>query len=393
MEIDLMSLPWTKVTNSPDEEWQSRELRWGRAEPLTDAQVAAILTTSKPVTVRCDGIRFAVGNVDYHFFEEESVSIHAAQNGPLLLTARYDADDLACVHLFERAGESIRYVETVARYIAPGVTDKAALAAQLAIKKRAVRRLVGELNELHEPDTRAALAREVSNQEKLQHVRTFPVPSNGRSQKSAVRSQNNLISASRDSDLTGAGERDFDRAIAASAEGETPLNVTPPQFAAHDSGVSSNSASRADAVQGEPASAAPPSARGGAFQLGPNTSEPVAHETKRGKLSERSPQSLVPSPQSKTQDSRLRTRDYILTQRSHPSASATSPDAGAAGDRLNVPTPRQILSEQMDRAGRRARVRVGRAVTQRQQARVDYSDALDDLAVSVTSFNQPNEGE
>ena len=55
--------------------------------------------------------------------------------------------------------------------------------------------------------------------------------------------------------------------------------------------------------------------------------------------------------------------------------------------------PEQTLSEQLATERTRCQARVHRAAAGRQRARVDYADALDDLAVSITAFNQPTERE
>ena len=344
-----------RLTYSPDEEYTIRCHECGAPNPISESTIFLLLTDVKTRTVTKNGIQFKPpGATDSLLYWDPVSEIFDDKNVGQIVKFRFDPDDHQLIYVLRANGSLWDVLPADTK---PAMLDTAAQSAMRARTEIPYRMAQAKLSHYHKPTVAAETARKKQNALRMNSTRTFPVPSNGRSQETEDSRQNAADSG----------------------------------LGTEDQGLSSNS--RADAVQGEPASAATPAARGGAFQLGPNTSEPVAHETKRGNLSERSPQSLVPSPQSETQDSRLRTRDYILTQRSHPSASATSPDAGAAGDRLNDPTPRQILSEQMDRAGRRARVRVGRAVTQRQQARVDYSDALDDLAVSVTSFNQPNEGE
>lgn len=171
---DPSTLPWKRISRSPDEEWLARALRTGRPEPIADSFVAAFLLTSRSVTIKPDGIRFQIGNEDLHFWEEGTLTVRDEFLGQIR-TVRYDVDDLSFVHVFDEEG---RYIETISRYAAPGMLDAEAQATVLAAKKRHVRAVVEELQQLHAPDTRAAVDREIRNADRVQRIRTFPAPAN-----------------------------------------------------------------------------------------------------------------------------------------------------------------------------------------------------------------------
>ena len=178
------------VTRSPDEEWQARSSAWGWPEPLSDAVVAAFLMKTRQVTVRASGIELTEGREDLRFWQEDSILIQQSLEGALSLPAKLDPDDPSCIHLFRYVGEAakqnLEYIETIARYVAPQFSDKEALAKVLAAKKRQINRLHAELAEDHAFDTQRAAAREISNADKLQRVRTFPITAPATTRRAAA---------------------------------------------------------------------------------------------------------------------------------------------------------------------------------------------------------------
>jgi hypothetical protein len=192
--IDLTTLPWSHVTRSPDEEWRARAAQSGAPEPIGDDFAAALLTEARVVTITAQGIRFRLNNREHHFWQEDSLTLVPGHVGQQR-TIRYDADDLSCVHVFERTGDSIRYVETLARYIAPHMLNADECGQVLAASQRQSRRVLAELQELHRPEIEAEAQRVLTNAEKLQHVRTFPLPDG---QRPAIASRHSQAKAEAD---------------------------------------------------------------------------------------------------------------------------------------------------------------------------------------------------
>ena len=172
--IDLTTLPWTHVTRSPDEEWRARAAQWGAPEPIGHDFAAAFLTEARVVTITAQGLRFQLHNREHHFWQEDTLTLQPNHIGQQR-TIRYDADDLSCVHVFERTGATIRYIETINRYEAPHMLDAAACGKVLAASQRQQRRVLAELEELKRPEILAETRRVLTNAEKIQHVRTFPI--------------------------------------------------------------------------------------------------------------------------------------------------------------------------------------------------------------------------
>jgi hypothetical protein len=177
--IDLTTLPWTHVTRSPDEEWRARAAQWGAPEPIGHDFAAAFLTEARVVTITAQGLRFQLHNREHHFWQEDTLTLQPNHIGQQR-TIRYDADDLSCVHVFERTGATIRYIETINRYEAPHMLDAAACGKVLAASQRQQRRVLAELEELKRPEILAETRRVLTNAEKIQHVRTFPIPAGNR---------------------------------------------------------------------------------------------------------------------------------------------------------------------------------------------------------------------
>jgi hypothetical protein len=199
--IDLTTLPWTHVTRSPDEEWRARAAQWGAPEPIGHDFAAAFLTEARVVTITAQGLRFQLHNREHHFWQEDSLTLQPNHIGQQR-TIRYDADDLSCVHVFERTGATIRYIETINRYEAPHMLDAAACGKVLAASQRQARRVLAELEELKRPEILAETRRVLTNAEKIQHVRTFPIPAGNRHAE-AQRAQADPPSAA---SLTGSGD-------------------------------------------------------------------------------------------------------------------------------------------------------------------------------------------
>jgi len=169
---DLSSLPWKRITRSPDEEWLARAAATGKPEAIGDQIVAVFLTTSRVVTIKPHGIRFQHRNEDLHFWQSDTLTLRDEFLGQHR-TIRFDADDLSCVHIFDDAG---RYVETIQRYVAPGALDPAAMETVRKAKARQLRGVLTELQELHRADSLQAKGRELRNADRVQRVRTFPQP-------------------------------------------------------------------------------------------------------------------------------------------------------------------------------------------------------------------------
>jgi len=187
--LDLTQLPWKKVSRSPDEEWLARAATSGRPEAIGDQIVAVFLTTARVVTIKSFGIRFQHRNEDLHFWAEDSLTIRDENLGQHR-TIRYDSDDLSCVHVFDDAG---RYIETIQRYVAPGMLNPDEQETVRKSKARQLRGVLSELQELHRKDSRQSKDRELRNADRIQRVRTFPqpvaAPARGISSNSASRTQ------------------------------------------------------------------------------------------------------------------------------------------------------------------------------------------------------------
>ena len=362
---------------SPNEELQLRLARVAPLIKISDHEVAALLHETRLELVEPDGaIRFELAGLKREYYHPESPTCQNLRGQKVLVTISRTFTDAIFVIQPDH-----KYLDTIPLKNTLPWFDHTRLGAEIREKETVLKRSAKELEQLHggEIERQAYAGRgnvaKVAGWRQAKIFHTFSQPSSASADSSAP--------APRASD-DAAPERRYSEEVTGAS-----LSV-----AAHDRGVSSNSASSAHAVPGDPARpvsaarqpAVPPFV-GGARA----TVELTNHETKRANLFGKIPRQARDDNFKQTR--RALTNDSLESDTFAASpADASSLRAGDAGP-LNSPAPRHNLAEQLTTERTRCQARVHRAAAGRQRARVDYADALDDLAVSITTFNQPTEGE
>lgn len=170
------------VTNDPAREYAQRP---GQAERLPDSVAALILCKSGFAKVERQEIKITLDGTDHKFASSNSITI-AEKNGTgerVLWVINRHAPDV--LHILSKDGA---YIESIPRkgsatWFSSDEASREALAETRRMRKRDMERL----DQVHAPDTRAALEREQHNRTEIARlVSTFPSPASDREQQPAA---------------------------------------------------------------------------------------------------------------------------------------------------------------------------------------------------------------
>ena len=344
---------------SPNEELQIRLATVAPLIKISDHEVAALLHETRLELVEPDGaIRFELAGLKREYYHGDSPTCQNLRGKKVLITFSRTFTDAIFVIQPDR-----KHLDTIPLRNTLPWFDTTRLGAEIREQENTLKRSAKELEQLHggEIERQAYAGRgnvaKVKGWRQAKILHTFSQPSSASADSSAP--------APRASD-DAAPERRYSEEVTGAS-----LSV-----AAHDRGVSSNSASSAHAVPGDPARpvsaarqlAVPPFV-GGARA----TVELTDHETKRANLFGKIPRQSESHEKrsSATRDDNFEQTRRALTNDSLESdAFATSPaDASSlrAGDAgpLNSPAPRHNLAEQLTTEKTRCQARVSAAACSR----------------------------
>jgi len=177
------------VTRSPDEEYAARP---GEVEPLAAELCALILFRKSRVTCTRDGLEVTIEmdgaerEVKRKYWHENALCCQPCWLGKEVF-AVYNRHDPHCVYVFDGDGALIEAVpeKQLADFFSP--------AAELAAHKRHQEHALKRIEDLHAPDTRAAIARAAANAAQMvKVVHTFPAPAGATTTREEIVSRDSL---------------------------------------------------------------------------------------------------------------------------------------------------------------------------------------------------------